>query len=183
MRILRVSATKEASELEIQGLLDQSEFRQLLGELQDLCIFSQGTIIEPASAIKTGARHSYAKYLLFPVKLRRQYKTDAFDFTRIRCGVLKYQERLYAIYDIPSNTTLTSANTESASPGDSSDSTRAVHDEAHSRKNTRYPSVRRAIKPFPSRVERYVLARDLLTRALRTISEKWSSRNARFGKS
>ncbi len=101
MRILRIENSKKPNGVEINALMGEAEFRQLLGYLDNLCVFATKTIIEPATAIKTGARHSYAKYLLFPVKLRREFKTHDFDFEKIVCGTVKYREKLYVIYEVP----------------------------------------------------------------------------------
>ena len=77
--------------------------------MSNLCVFATSTIGEPASAIRTGARHSYAKYLLFPVTVRRQFKTDKFDFKNIVCGTLRYKDKLYVIYEVPKKLDLTSS--------------------------------------------------------------------------
>jgi hypothetical protein len=50
--------------------------------------------------IRTGARHSYAKYLLFPVKLRRQFRTDEYGFDKSTCGVMTYRHKLYVTYSV-----------------------------------------------------------------------------------
>jgi hypothetical protein len=101
LRILNLEASKRPRGIEIKALLSDTEFGQLLSQLDNLCVFATQTITEPATAIKTGARHSYAKYLLFPVKLRRQFKTDDFDFEKVECGAVKYRDKLYVIYGVP----------------------------------------------------------------------------------
>ena len=62
--------------LDITGQLSEAEYAALGGKLNDLCLFAADSISQSASVIKTGARHSYAKYLLFPVALRRKWRTD-----------------------------------------------------------------------------------------------------------
>jgi hypothetical protein len=101
LRILYLQASKKPRGIEMRALLSDTEFGQLLSQLDNLCVFATQTITEPATAIKTGARHSYAKYLLLPVKLRRKFKTDEFDFERITAGAVKYRDKLYVIYGIP----------------------------------------------------------------------------------
>ena len=81
--------------------MSDTEFQHLLGNLRNLCVFAATTIDEPATAIKTGARHSYAKYLLFPVTLRREVRTDDYDFDKLSCGVIKYHDKLYVVYGLP----------------------------------------------------------------------------------
>ena len=100
MIILDLHKSKKPRGIEIRALLSDVEFEHLLGNLDSLCVFATKTIGEPASVIKTGARHSYTKYLLFPVKLRRQFKTDQYDFENISCGTIKYREKLYMIYGV-----------------------------------------------------------------------------------
>ena len=101
VRILRLENSKKPNGIVITALLGDAEFKQLVGDLDNLCVFARKTIGERATAIKTGAKHSYAKYLLFPVKLRRQFKADEFDFQKIGCGSLKYRDKLYVIYEVP----------------------------------------------------------------------------------
>lgn len=66
---------------------------------------------EPASVIHRGASHSYAKYLLFPVRLRRQLRTDEYDFEKLLCGALRHRDKLYVIYEIPRNSAIAFAPT------------------------------------------------------------------------
>lgn len=101
MIILHLEQSQKPGAVEVRAIMDDAEFEQLIGNLDNLCVFAAKTITEPASAIQTGARHSYAKYLLFPVRLRRQFKTDDYDFDKIRCGVLKHKDKLYIIYEVP----------------------------------------------------------------------------------
>ena len=112
MRILYLEASKKPRGVEIKALLSDTEFNQLLSNLDNLCVFATKTINEPATAIKTGARHSFAKYLLFPAKLRRQFKTDDFDFENVTCGAVKYKDKLYVIYGVPRKHMLVSIKDE-----------------------------------------------------------------------
>ena len=102
MRILQIQTSRQPGGLDIKGLLGNAEYEQLRGQLLDLRVFSRGMLTEPASVVKTGAKHSLAKYLLFPVTLRRQFKADRFDFGQIRCGAIRHRETIYVIYEIPS---------------------------------------------------------------------------------
>ncbi len=101
MKILHLTESEKPGFVEVRAIMDEAEFKQLLGNLVNLCIFAKETITEPASAIQTGARHQYAKYILLPVRLRRQFKTDEYDFDNIQCGALKRGDTLYVIYEVP----------------------------------------------------------------------------------
>ena len=101
MKILKITNGSKGDAVEIQALLGSAEFDQLIGTLDHICVFATRTITERATAIKTGARHSYAKYLLFPVSLRRRFKTDEYDFEKIKSGTVKYRDKLYVIYEVP----------------------------------------------------------------------------------
>ena len=101
MIIIKLQKSTKPRGIEVRALMSDVEFEHLLGHLDHLCVFATKTISEPATTIKTGARHSYARYLLFPVRLRRQFKTDEFDFERISCGTVKYREKLYVVYAVP----------------------------------------------------------------------------------
>jgi len=81
--------------------LTVSEFKQLEGELNVLCTFSPDAIREPARANKTGARHSSANWLLFPVTLRRRYKSSNYDFENITCGTLDFLDNIFVVYKVP----------------------------------------------------------------------------------
>jgi hypothetical protein len=47
---------------------------------------------------KTGARHSYAKWFLVPVKLRTQYKAEDFDYEGAQVGCVEYKDKVLFIY-------------------------------------------------------------------------------------
>jgi len=100
-RILYIEDSKKPRGVEIKAIMGLPEFEQLVGSLDNLCVFACKTITEPASVIKTGARHSWAKYILFPVKLRRRFKTTDFDFENLTCGTVEYKDKLYVIYAVP----------------------------------------------------------------------------------
>lgn len=87
--------------MKVHAFLSQTEFKQLAGHVENLCLFSSDTISEYASCIKTGARHSYAKYLLLPVVFRRQFQTLEYDFEMLKCGVLELTDCVFVIYKIP----------------------------------------------------------------------------------
>ena len=103
LRIVKVENSKKPHGVEIRALMGVPEFEQLHGSLHDLCVFATKTLGERATAVKTGARHSWIKYLLLPVRLRRQFKTDEFDFENIECGVARYRDTLYVIYGVKRN--------------------------------------------------------------------------------
>ena len=97
-RILYIEDSKKPRGVEIKAIMGLPEFEQLVGSLENLCVFACKTITEPASVIKTGARHSWAKYILFPVKLRRKFETTDFDFENLTCGTVEYKDKLYVVY-------------------------------------------------------------------------------------
>ena len=74
----------------------KAEFRQLGGNVCDLCMFSVQTISEPVRAIKTGARHHCAKWLLLPACMRAKYKN--LDYNSMKCSCLEYGEHVFFIY-------------------------------------------------------------------------------------
>lgn len=101
MEILNLSSGKKPNKVEIKAHMEVTEFRRLLGYLNHLCVFETETIAEHSSVIKTGARHRFAKYLLFPVKLRKQFKTNDFDFEKLTCVAIKFEDNLFVIYKVP----------------------------------------------------------------------------------
>jgi hypothetical protein len=101
VRIIQLETGRKAGKVEITGLMDTGEFNQLLGFLDDLHVFAAPLLTQPATTIKTGAKNSYAKYLLFPVKLRRAFKTEQYDFGKVTCGTLESRQKLYVIYQLP----------------------------------------------------------------------------------
>ena len=127
MRIQRIQLSKKPGGLDIKALLGTAEYRQLQGRFLDLRIFSRSSLTLSASVVKTGSKHSYTKYLLFPVALRRKFRTDACNFDRVRCGVIRHKDSLYAIYEIPfMSATPESGDTESDPTGEPSNSDTAT---------------------------------------------------------
>lgn len=102
MRILHLTLEKTAEPhvLHIKAVFGETEFEQLAGNLDHLCVFSTKMISEPSKATRTGARHSWAGWL-FPKALQRRLETDDFDFERIKCGVVKYLDKLYVVHEVP----------------------------------------------------------------------------------
>jgi hypothetical protein len=100
LKILRVDDGKRQNAVEIHAILGAPEFEQLLGSLDSLCVFATKTITEKSSVIKTGARHSFAKYLLLPVSVRRKIKSDEYDFENIKCGTVRHRDTIYVVYGI-----------------------------------------------------------------------------------
>ena len=105
MIIRTLKQSEEPGHLELTGLLTEEEYAELNGHLNDLRIFSDRLVTESANTIRSGARHSFAKYLLFPVTLRRRWRTDKHDFERLRCGTFCHRGMLYVIYAIPAKST------------------------------------------------------------------------------
>ena len=101
MKISNVNNERDPDNVEINASLTPAEFEQLAGELENLGVFAVKRLEEPASIIRTGAKHTYAKYVLFPSRLRKNYKTAQYDFDQVRCGTLEDEERLHIVYSVP----------------------------------------------------------------------------------
>ncbi|NIQ17154.1 MAG: hypothetical protein GTO02_23065 [Candidatus Dadabacteria bacterium] len=86
--------------IEVKAHIQINEYKQLNGDLETLKIFSPETIKEKATIIKTGSRANYAKYLLLPVALRRQFQTKEWNYEELKCGKIEHQQKLYIIYEI-----------------------------------------------------------------------------------
>lgn len=100
IKILHIENSKKPNGVVIRALMGQTEFKQLLGNLDNLCVFSTAAVNEPTSYTKTGARHSHAKYLLYPKKLRAKFKKEEFDFEKLSCGTVEYRDKLFVIYGV-----------------------------------------------------------------------------------
>ena len=100
MMILHLERNTDPGFVEIRASMEDDEFEQLLGNLDELRVLAAKTITEPASVVQTGARHSYAKYLLFPVRVRRQFKRDGYDFDKLRCEAVKNRDKLYVSFEV-----------------------------------------------------------------------------------
>lgn len=74
----------------------KEEYKQLRGNINDLCMFAVEAIAEPTKAIKTGARHSAAKWLLLPVCLRAKYK--GLDYNCVRVNCIEYGDMVFFVY-------------------------------------------------------------------------------------
>ena len=101
LKILNLRKSPASDVVDIDGRMEGEEFKQLGGELDNLRLFALTLITEAASVIQTGARHQFATYLLFPIKLRRRYKTDDFDYRKAKCGVFTNRDKLYVVYEVP----------------------------------------------------------------------------------
>lgn len=76
----------------------EAEFKQLQGNIRNICMLAIDTVTESVKVTRTGAPHSYAKWFLLPVKMRARYKTDEYDFEKVRCGCVEYKEKLFFVY-------------------------------------------------------------------------------------
>lgn len=88
-------------ELTVCGMLTEAEFRNLRGNIDRIRIFPLAMIETPSSVIRTGARHSHAKYFLFPSALRRKVSIDQFDLAQTRCGTFETDGDLYVVFAVP----------------------------------------------------------------------------------
>lgn len=100
MKIVHLQQSKEARAVEVTAVMNEAEFEQLAGTLDNLHVFATKTITERASVIQTGARSQFASYLLLPVKFRHRFKTDEYDFGNLVCGALALKDKLYVIYEV-----------------------------------------------------------------------------------
>lgn len=100
MQILKIEDGKRPKAVKIHAVLGAPEYEQLLGSLDNLCVFATKTITEKSSVVKTGARHSFAKYALIPVALRRKIKAEEYDFENMKCGAVRYKDAVYLIFGV-----------------------------------------------------------------------------------
>lgn len=98
MKILKLDAEAEKEGVIVKAFLTLTEFRSLSGDIENLVLFSEGVIKERTRAIKTGARHNHARYLLLPVCVRRAFKTETHDFEKIMCGAIEYRGSLFVVF-------------------------------------------------------------------------------------
>jgi hypothetical protein len=101
LKIVSVENGSNHHAITIKAILGTHEFTQLQGNIQDICVFATHTIDVHASFIKTGARHSHAKFLLLPAALRRKLPINAYDFRKMTCGIVHYKEELFIVYRVP----------------------------------------------------------------------------------
>ena len=101
IRVVDFQSNDPKKFVQIRAYLEPHEFKLLQGNYEHLSIFTKELITEFASIIKTGANHSCAKYFLYPSTLRKQYQTNHYDFSRLRCGTIEYPNCIYVIYHVP----------------------------------------------------------------------------------
>lgn len=97
MKILEFSRNANSTII-LKVLAGEPEFRHLNGHTDHICMFATQTIEEPSKTTKTGARHSFAKWLLLPVKLRNKFEKDEYDYAKIEAGYVEYQEGIFIIF-------------------------------------------------------------------------------------
>lgn len=95
MNVVKFSLS-DVNDIILSMKTSKKEFKQLEGNLCDLCMFSVDSISEPVKAIKTGARHNCAKWLLLPACIRRRYKD--LDYNSLKCSCLEYGDFVFFIY-------------------------------------------------------------------------------------
>lgn len=99
MKILEFSQNANNT-IVLKVLVGEPEFRHLRGFTDQICMFAIQTIDEPAKATKTGARHSFAKWLLLPAKLRAKFETEEYDYSEVRAGFVEYKDSVFFIYRV-----------------------------------------------------------------------------------
>lgn len=98
MKIL--SLEEEGDSYLLKASMKKEEFRNLLGIMDGLIIFASQNIDVPTKAIKTGARHSFARYLLLPISIRKLFKTETHDFDDIKVGMVEFEGDVYVVYRV-----------------------------------------------------------------------------------
>ena len=98
MDIIGMEDRKDRDRIVLKAVMSMEEFGKLKGNLDNLVVFSPDTINVPASAIKTGARHNHSKYLLLPVKVRREVKDHPISSTGITCCLIEGVVEQYIVY-------------------------------------------------------------------------------------
>jgi len=99
VRILELLC-KSDNKAVIKTLAGEPEFRHLRGFTDHICMFATQTIDQPSKITKTGARHSFAKWLLLPVKLRNKFESSEYDYGRIKAGYVEFQNSVYFIFRV-----------------------------------------------------------------------------------
>jgi len=84
----------------LKSLAGEPEFRHLGGYTDQICMFAVQTIDQPAKITKTGARHSFAKWFLLPVKLRGRFETEEYDYSDVKAGFVEYKDFIFFIYRV-----------------------------------------------------------------------------------
>lgn len=101
MKILNLEDGNGHKRVVVRAILGGQEFEHLGGALDNLCVFSTKVVCEESSVIKTGAKHSHAKYFLYPVSLRKKVNANDFEFERVTCGTVEYKDSLYIVFAVP----------------------------------------------------------------------------------
>ena len=100
VRIISVDVKNEPDDIHLHSRITRNEFEQLKGKLENIGIFPIDSISNPTNLTKTGARNGYAKWLLLPVKVRLDYKTDEYDYEGMKCGLFECGECVFFIYKV-----------------------------------------------------------------------------------
>jgi len=100
VKILELNQKNADNSIVLKVLVGEPEFRHLKGYTDQICMFSTQTINEPVKITKTGAKHSFAKWLLLPVKLRNQFETGKYDYNNVKAGFIHYKDCVFFIYKV-----------------------------------------------------------------------------------
>ena len=103
MRILEVVQPKTQNSIYLRALVGEPEFRHLKGNLDRICLFATDTIDQDVTVTKTGARHSFAKWLLLPARLRTDFNGKKFDYKAVKAGLVEYKDCVFFIYRVNSD--------------------------------------------------------------------------------
>ena len=95
MKIVDFTVTEDEGIL-LKLKATKKEYKQLKGDICNLCMFSADAVSQSVKAIKTGARHNMAKWLLLPVCIRSKYK--CIDYDKVQCACLEQGDRVFFIY-------------------------------------------------------------------------------------
>ena len=100
MKILELNQNNSDNSVILKAKLGEPEFRHLTGFTDQICMFATQTINISTKITKTGARHSFAKWFLLPIKLRSQFTTDEYDYNNVKAGFVQYKDSVFFIYRV-----------------------------------------------------------------------------------
>ena len=114
MKILELTQKNADNSIVLKVLVGEPEFRHLKGYTDQICMFATQTINCLTKITKTGARHSFAKWFLLPVKLRNQFVTEEYDYNNVKAGLVEYKDCIFFIYQVNKKGMVTTPNKSSS---------------------------------------------------------------------
>lgn len=114
MEIVDYSKRKNERNVRAEVVLRLEEFEKLVGSFESVSVIPNNLESKKSAYIKTGKRHTAAKYLLFPASLRKKYTTGVYDFEEITCQILEDGNKLNIIFSLPRKLSFESVANEAA---------------------------------------------------------------------